>query len=78
MNEEPGLSLRDLVLEIRADVRALDVKVDRLEREGTLFTALQDHETRMRSLERWRYGIPVSILIAVITAVAIVLRALEA
>ena len=78
MDEELGLSLRDLVLEIRADVRTLDAKVDRLEREGAIYNWLQDHETRMRSLERWRYGIPVSILIAVITALALVLRALEA
>lgn len=26
-------------------------------------TKIDDHETRMRSLERWRYGIPAGLLI---------------
>lgn len=56
-----GLTLRELVLEMREDLKKVQ----------------NDHEMRMRNLERWRYGIPASILIALATAVAIVLRAFE-
>lgn len=33
-----------------------------------------DHEQRIRSLEKWRYAIPASLIIAVGTGVALVLR----
>lgn len=58
--ETRGLTLRELVLEMREDLKRVQA----------------DHENRLRSLERWRYGIPVSILVAVGTAVAIVFRAM--
>lgn len=59
-----GLSLRDLVLEIRADVKALDEKIDKIDRNGSIGTRkeLADHENRLRGLEsshaKWKYGIP--------------------
>lgn len=73
-----GLSLRDLVLEIRSDVKDVEEKISQLERDGSIGTRreLDDHELRLRKLEVWRYGIPVSIIIALGTATAIVLRAL--
>lgn len=63
-----GLSLRELVLEIRADVKALDEKIERIDRDGSIGTrALQaDHETRIRGLEdstaKWKYGIPPALI----------------
>lgn len=70
MNEHSdgsGLSLRELVMEIRMDVKALDEKIDKIDRQGSIGTRelLKDHETRIRSLEstdRWRYGIPPAFL----------------
>ncbi len=65
-----GLSMRDLVLEIRQDVKHLELKLELIDRQGSIGTRdeLRDHETRIRSVERWKYGIPVSMLIAVVTA----------
>lgn len=34
---------------------------------------LQDHETRLRSLEAWRYALPVSALSAVAAAIAAII-----
>lgn len=73
-----GLTMRQLVLEIRQDVKDLDIKVDHIDRYGSIGTKpeLADHETRIRSLEIWRYGIPSAILISMGTSTAIILRAL--
>lgn len=37
-----------------------------------------DHESRLRSLERWRYGWPASVLVAVASAAAAIVAALHA
>ena len=55
-----GLSLRELVLEIREDVKRLNDKINQIDRTGSIGTReeLNDHETRIRSLERskWAFG----------------------
>lgn len=68
-----GLSLRELVLEIRQDVKLLDEKIDKIDRDGSIGTRedIIDHEGRLRSLEKWRYGIPAVGVVAVVNAVAI-------
>lgn len=62
------------VADMRVEVARLTARFD-----ATLAATpitLADHETRLRSLERWRYGIPVgagaAILAACLTAVQII------
>lgn len=59
MEENRGFTLRELVLEIRADVKALDEKIDKIDRTGSIGTReeLTDHETRLRSLERAKWAL---------------------
>lgn len=66
-DEAPGISLRDLVLEIRQDVKALDSKIEKIDRTGSIGTReeLSDHETRIRHVEKWMYGIPVAAIGAI-------------
>lgn len=51
---DDGLSLRELVLEVRQDVKALNQKVDAIDRTGSIGTReeLNDHETRLRTMEQ--------------------------
>lgn len=67
-----GLTLRELVLEIRNDVKSLNEKVDKIDRTGSIGTReeLSDHETRIRHTERWVYAIPASLFIAIASIVA--------
>lgn len=55
-----GLSLRELVMEIRSDVKALDQKLDQIREE------IVEHETRISTVEdttkTWKYGIPPALL----------------
>ncbi len=71
-DEARGLTLRELVLEIREDVKRLDGKIDKIDRTGSIGTReeLTDHETRIRHIERWMYGIPVAALGAIAALVA--------
>jgi hypothetical protein len=76
MDEGRGLSLRELVLEVRADVKSLDEKIEKIDRQGSIGTRedLTDHETRIRTLERFRYGAPgTAVLGVILAAVAIVI-----
>lgn len=57
---EPERSRLDV---IEAKVDTLLVKFEFVERQ------LTDHEHRMRSVERWKLSIPISVLIAVATVV---------
>lgn len=67
-----GLSLRELVLEVRADVKALDEKIDKIDRVGSIGTRedLTDHETRIRRVEKWMYGVPLAALVSIASLVA--------
>lgn len=66
MDEARGLSLRELVLEVRADVKSLDEKIEKIDRQGSIGTRedLTDHETRIRRVEKWMYGIPLAGLVS--------------
>jgi hypothetical protein len=57
---EPFLSMREAVMEIRADVKGMQSKLDRIDREGSIGTKqeLTDHEDRIRNLEKFRYSVP--------------------
>lgn len=69
-NEGVTITFREVYDEIvgmRGDVRSLTET-----RENTR-DILEDHESRMRALERWKYGIPVATLTGVVGIVAAVL-----
>jgi hypothetical protein len=60
-----GLTNKELLMEVRSDVKDLHATVKRLavvSEEGA--KDLSDHEGRIRLLERWRYTIPASVLTA--------------
>jgi hypothetical protein len=54
MNGEPdkGFTVKEILVEIRDDVKDLSMKVDRIDREGSIGTKsqLDDHEQRLRRL----------------------------
>lgn len=63
------------VADLRVEVARLTVRVDAT--LSSMPVTLADHETRVRSLERWRYGIPVGAgasLIAAALAIAQILK----
>lgn len=62
------MSVREAVMEIREDVKKLQATVAGQVSANT--TARIDHESRLRSLERWRYGIPISGLVALGSIIA--------
>lgn len=71
MSDEPGftVTLREIYEEMRdltSEVRSLTSELKESRRTD------DDHERRIRALERWMWGLPVSIL----TAVGAVLTAL--
>jgi hypothetical protein len=53
----------DEIVGTREDVRSL--KQDRENVNDTL----DDHETRIRSVERWKYGVPVATLAGVVATI---------
>lgn len=53
---------------IEAKLDTVLVKLDYIEKKG------DDHEGRIRSVEKWKLSIPVSVLLAVATIVGVVLR----
>jgi hypothetical protein len=49
---------------VREDVAFIKAKIE----------ALPDHETRIRRVERWMYGLPASLVLAVLGLVAALLK----
>jgi hypothetical protein len=58
------------LLAVQQDVKAVETDVERIDREGSTGTRpiLGDHETRLRSLEQWKYGIPSAVALALLAA----------
>lgn len=75
MDEARGLTLRELVLEVRADVKSLDEKIEKIDRTGSIGTRedLTDHETRIRRVEKWMYGVPLAAAVSLASIVAALL-----
>lgn len=50
---EEAFTLKEVVVEIRDDVKLLSAKLDRIDRDGSIGTRqeLIDHEARLRTLE---------------------------
>lgn len=59
MNGEPSLG------EISRQVQTLDARVGKM---------LDDHESRLRSCEKWKYAFPPTLLIAVSSALVAVFK----
>lgn len=69
MSEPQGvmITLREVYDEIvgmRSDVQSLT------QSRATTDDKLEDHESRLRSVERWKYGIPVTTICAVGSTIA--------
>lgn len=71
MTDGNGFTVKEIVLEIRRDLKALNDKVDQIDRKGSIGTReeLSDHESRLRGLERFRYAVPSAAVIAALSAV---------
>jgi len=68
MNE---VSLMDVLLA----VNKLDLRLTALEAKLTDAASVkQDHEARLRGLERWAYAVPASLLAAVVASVVSVVK----
>lgn len=65
------MTVKEMVAEIRADVKALAGHIDRIDRTGSIGTReeLTDHESRIRSMERFRFAFPPVAVLAVIGTV---------
>lgn len=66
MSEAPNgnesfMTVREMVSEIRKDIK--EMRADAVSKDSHA-----DHERRIRGLEKWKYGIPVSALLAIGTA----------
>lgn len=60
--------------EIRAGDREVTAKLDRIiDRLARIESMQSDHEQRIRSVERWKLSIPISVLLAVATIIGALL-----
>ncbi|MFI6516860.1 hypothetical protein ACIBF1_14965 [Spirillospora sp. NPDC050679] len=76
MSDNPGVVITSR--DIYDKLVELSGKVDGvLAAHEHLRMQMADHEQRLRSLERWRYTLPISLLVAVLSAVAAVISALS-
>jgi hypothetical protein len=66
--QEPFMTTREMVKEVRKDIKALSADMKLL----ATSQAHQDHEHRLRSIERWKYSVPVASLTTLISALSIV------
>lgn len=74
MQEPNGvyISMRDIydeLVRLKDSIRELAARVD--SSKGTV----EDHESRIRDLERWKYAIPVTLLATIAMVVAEIIRA---
>lgn len=63
----PFLSMREAVLEIRRDVKDLSVSMSAMASKDEF----QDHEGRLRSLERFRFSVPSAAALAAVAAIVV-------
>jgi hypothetical protein len=62
----------DQIVGLRDDVRSL------VQSNAAVQTALDDHETRIRSVERWKYAVPTATVGAIISAGITIAKAVGA
>lgn len=54
--------------------RLVRVEATLVEVRDALKTVIPDHEGRLRALERWKYGIPLGVVLTIFTALGTVLH----
>ena len=60
---------------LRAEINALRSTIDKLSTQFDYVTkANEDHEQRLRSVERWKLSIPISVLLAIATIVGATIK----
>lgn len=64
------IEVRELITEVRA-MREQLIRMD--ER----MNMVQDHETRLRGLEQWRYALPASLLLSISSGIAFLVTLLQ-
>lgn len=70
--------LSEQIDQVRLAVERLTGHVDAINQRDTLTDRLlTDYETRLRALERWRYALPTSVVLAIGSAVAAVIAAVH-
>jgi hypothetical protein len=70
--------ISDQIDQVRLAVERLTGHVDAINQRDTLTDRLlSDYETRLRSLERWRYALPTSVVLGVGSAVVAVVAAVH-
>jgi hypothetical protein len=57
-----GRDIYDQIIGLRDDVRSLVQSNDAVQEQ------LSDHETRLRSVERWKYAVPTALVGAIVSA----------
>jgi hypothetical protein len=62
----------DQIVGLRDDVRSL------VQSNAAVQTTLDDHETRIRSVERWKYAVPTATVGAIVSAGITIAKALGA
>jgi hypothetical protein len=62
----------DQIVGLRDDVRSL------VQSNAAVQTALDDHETRIRSVERWKYAVPTATVGAIVSAGITIVKAVGA
>jgi hypothetical protein len=62
----------DQIVGLRDDVRSL------VQSNAEVSKALDDHETRLRNVERWKYAVPTALVGAVVSAGITISKALGA
>lgn len=73
MSEEPRPYAMVTITDVYGQQRELAGKVEAaLARQQQNTERLDDHENRLRSLEAWRYALPLSTISAIIAAIAAV------
>ena len=72
MSEEPLIGLKDVYTEVVRLVGHME-GIDQRNKAADLIH--QDHEARLRMLERWRYALPTSIMVG-LSSISIALVAL--
>ena len=63
MTEQDRVQLELLRAEMNGKLSEINVKLDGI-RDG-----VKDHELRIRSVERWKLSIPISVLLAIATVI---------
>lgn len=70
MTEQPvGVTIT--LADIYAKICTLEERVQEMTPQGK---AIADHEQRLRSIERWKYAVPPSLILAVVSTIVTIVQ----